>query len=81
MRFECPRCATSYTAERCGLALKEGYTGVVTIACVMCKAEFDVKIEPKTVTETPSWWARIVMRKQPVERIDGTTVVATLRDS
>jgi hypothetical protein len=81
LRLECPACATSYTAERCGVpALTAQQSARVTVICVMCKASFDVEVTPKTRTETPGWWARTVLRRAPVVLPDGHSVVSAPRE-
>lgn len=67
MRIECPHCETSYTAERCGLALTGTEKAKATIACGLCKEVFDVVVMPREVTkEQPlGWFAKYILRQKP----------------
>ena len=80
LRFECPACKTSYSAERCGIQpLRPEESGIVTIKCMVCGVEFNVEVLPRLVTSAPGWWARTVLRRQPTTTQDGHTTESTLR--
>ena len=66
LRFECPTCKTSYSAERCGIRpLLPEESAIVTIKCMVCGAEFDAEVRPNIVASTPGWWARTLLRRKP----------------
>ena len=60
LRLECPSCRTSYTAVRCGLIPQPKQTTIASIACCLCLAPFDVKIEPHP---RQGWFARVILRR------------------
>jgi transcription elongation factor Elf1 len=78
LRLECPHCKTSYTGERCGIALTEWQFAAATIVCMVCAKPFDVEIRPREVTEALSWWRRVVLRQQPQLTVDGHEVTAAV---
>lgn len=80
LRLECPHCATSYTGERCGIALEEWQFANVTVSCLVCGKPFDAFIKPREVIEAVSWWRRVVLRQEPERKVDGHEVTATVRE-
>jgi len=77
LRIECPTCATSYTAERCGVELLPEQSAVVTIGCITCKQPFDARIEPTYVTNEQGWFARYILRRQPSQSLAGHQITNT----
>lgn len=79
VRFECPVCETSYSAERCGVEIRPETYGTVTVKCLVCGVDYDTHIQPNLVTKTPGWWSRTVMRNKPVTIQDGHATISKLR--
>lgn len=74
VRIQCPECATSYTGERLGIVLRPTDSMSVTVACMVCKRSFDTFIEPNFTTSEVGWFARTILRRQPVVSLDGHKV-------
>lgn len=80
MKIECPYCQTTYTAERCGLALTGNQKAKATIACGLCSEQFDVVVMPRDVVQPQTWWDRIRGRQAEVVRV-GHTVESFKREA
>lgn len=80
IRLVCPSCKTSYTTERCGIALEQWNHAAITVVCMVCGQAFNAVITPREVTEALNWWRRVVLRQTPEKYVDGHEVVTTKRE-
>lgn len=68
LRIQCPNCATSYTADRCGIPRPDkAQQTIATVVCMVCRTQFDTVFTPvvdAVENYSPNWFARNIMRRK-----------------
>lgn len=71
IRIQCPECATSYTAERCGLSPRATESVSASVKCSICATVFQVVLVP-AVTPAQPWYRRLM--RTPVAPVSSHVV-------
>ncbi len=74
LKLECPNCQTAYTAARCGISLMPEQNAAVTVQCMVCAKQFEVRIEPNSVTDELGWFAKYILRRKPSQSLRGHAI-------